>query len=312
MRVNSFFTRFFNNQFTVGLGFALVLTGIFLIASSFTKHPGRELRSKQTNLIIRQLGHQLLLLSGDSTSRVLPVTENKEGTFLLQFENEFAFSHDSLIMLAQKLLSKTQFPSGYVVTVHECTKTTITYGFQITQNTDLLACKGRNQPRGCYSIEIVFPDLYDAPFDYPVTNLAYSGMLLLLGFTLVIGRFKKIVKTAATQNQSVVTVIDQPTLEQPALGKFLFDVKNQRLLSGTEVINLTDKECRVLELLNENFGELIPRETLMEKVWISEGVLTGRSLDMFVSKLRKKLSGDPALRITNVHGKGYKLEIVTP
>jgi DNA-binding response OmpR family regulator len=51
------------------------------------------------------------------------------------------------------------------------------------------------------------------------------------------------------------------------------------------------------------------RETLMQKVWIDEGVITGRSLDMFVSKLRKKLSPDPELRITNVHGKGYKLEI---
>jgi DNA-binding response OmpR family regulator len=47
----------------------------------------------------------------------------------------------------------------------------------------------------------------------------------------------------------------------------------------------------------------------MQEIWINEGVITGRSLDMFVSKLRKKLSSDPELRITNVHGKGYKLEI---
>jgi DNA-binding response OmpR family regulator len=59
-----------------------------------------------------------------------------------------------------------------------------------------------------------------------------------------------------------------------------------------------------------NLGELIPRETLMQEVWINEGVITGRSLDMFISKLRKKLSVDPELRITNIHGKGYRLEIV--
>ena len=87
-------------------------------------------------------------------------------------------------------------------------------------------------------------------------------------------------------------------------------MKDQRLLIGNEVISLTDKECKVLELLHKNFGELIPRETLMQEVWINEGVITGRSLDMFVSKLRKKLSGDPELRITNVHGKGYKLEFL--
>jgi DNA-binding response OmpR family regulator len=78
----------------------------------------------------------------------------------------------------------------------------------------------------------------------------------------------------------------------------------------SEVISLTDKECKVLELLHKNFGELIPREKLMQEVWINEGVITGRSLDMFISKLRKKLSADPDLRITNIHGKGYRLETV--
>ncbi|HEX5025886.1 MAG TPA: winged helix-turn-helix domain-containing protein, partial [Agriterribacter sp.] len=91
---------------------------------------------------------------------------------------------------------------------------------------------------------------------------------------------------------------------------FLFNVKDQHLLLAGEMTNLTDKECKVLELLHKDFGELIPRETLMQKVWIDEGVITGRSLDMFISKLRKKLSADPDLRITNIHGKGYRLEIV--
>jgi DNA-binding winged helix-turn-helix (wHTH) protein len=97
--------------------------------------------------------------------------------------------------------------------------------------------------------------------------------------------------------------------ESPNIGKFLFDVKNQRLLSGSAIISLTDKECKILELLNKSFGDLISRETLMQEIWINEGVITGRSLDMFVSKLRKKLSTDPELRITNVHGRGYRLEV---
>jgi hypothetical protein len=59
------------------------MLAIFFIASSFTKHSDRDLRAKQVNLIIRQIGHRLLLQAGDSTSRVLPVTESKEGTFLL-------------------------------------------------------------------------------------------------------------------------------------------------------------------------------------------------------------------------------------
>ncbi|HEY5822831.1 MAG TPA: winged helix-turn-helix domain-containing protein [Cyclobacteriaceae bacterium] len=359
MPVNSAFKDFFNNRLTVKSGIAIVLLVLFFISSSFTKRSDRDFRSKQANLSIRQIGHRLLLQAGDLTSRVLPVTEIKEGTFLLEFENEFIFNHDSLIALSENLLPKTLFPSGYTVTVNDCIKANIIYGFQININRpDIVACRGRHQPAGCYKIEFTFPDFYEkeeqqtvvrrnlepkkaepqkndigqlakelksfkvasqsanskgeefktTTFDYSPIHLVYSGMLVLLGVTLLIGRFWKISKPMSEQNHNSV-ITKESVHELPALGKFLFDVKAQCLLLGSEVISLTDKECRVLELLHNNFGELIPRETLMQKIWISEGVITGRSLDMFVSKLRKKLSGDPELGITNVHGKGYKLEI---
>jgi hypothetical protein len=315
------------------------------------------------------------LQAGDSTSRVLPVTEINEGTFQLQFENEFIFSHDSLMVLSQRLLPKTQFASGYTVTVHECMKTDIVYGFQVSNTSpDILACRGRSEPPGCYIIEFYFPDFYEnigqkkveqqkadidqltvelksfkvdlkgaspkleeaeelksikvdaqetnpipiaigteefktTSSDHPlVNNLVYSGILVLLSVTLLIGRFGKIRIPVPVENQGH-SKIKESVPGLAALGKFLFDVKGRRLLLGNELISLTDKECQILELLNESFGELIPRERLMQKVWIDEGVITGRSLDMFVSKLRKKLSSDPELRITNVHGKGYTLEM---
>jgi DNA-binding winged helix-turn-helix (wHTH) protein len=150
-------------------------------------------------------------------------------------------------------------------------------------------------------------ELKTKTFDFPLINV-YAGVLALLGASLLIGYFRKNLKTVPGQNQHHA-VMKEPNPELAALGSFLFNVKGQRLLLGSEAISLTDKECKVLELLHKNFGELISRETLMQEVWINEGVFTGRSLDMFVSKLRKKLSSDPELRITNVHGKGYKLEI---
>lgn len=310
--------------------------------------------------------------------------------FIKKFENEFVFDHDSLTVLSQRLLPKTEFPSGYTVTVHECATADIVYGFQINNaSPDILPCRGRSQPPGCYTIEFVFQDLYarveqekadvarlteesqslnaDAreanptreepqafkadsreatptreelqsfkvgtqednlkseepgsfnvdpqeanprttAFDYPSMNLIFSGVLVLLVVTFLIGRFRKTLSPVPAQNQDH-TIVTRSAPEAPPLGKFLFDAEDQRLLLGSEIISLTEKECRILELLYKNFGELIPRETLMQKVWISEGVITGRSLDMFVSKLRKKLSSDPELRIMNVHGKGYKLEI---
>lgn len=373
MRVNSDSIGFFNNRLAARHCIAVAMTLIFFITSSFTSDSDRDLRSTQANLLIRQIGHLLLLQSGDSISRVLPVTEIKEGTFLLSFENTLVFSHDSLMALTQRLLPRTLFPSGYTVTVHDCLKDGIVYGYQVNNRSpDILPCGGRSQPVGCYTIEIALADLYknaeqknadishvteeprafrtfkvddqkinpgpiaigipevqsfnvglqqlnpitavitteesrSITLDYPFISLVLSGMLVLVSVTLLIGRFGK--GLAPVKNQDHFTV-KESTPEMSVLGKFHFDVKDQRLLLENEVISLTDKECRILELLNENFSALISRETLMQKVWIDEGVITGRSLDMFVSKLRKKLSGDPDLRITNVHGKGYKLESV--
>ena len=162
MRFSSAFTGFFTNRLMVGSGVAIGMLFIFLTASSFKKHSDPDLRMKQVNLIIRQIGHRLLLQGGDSTSRVLPVSKIKEGTFLLQFENEFFFSHDSLMVLSQGLLPKTLFPSGYTVTVHDCKKGDIVYGFQLNNTSpDILACGGRSEPRGCYTIEFAFPDFVE-------------------------------------------------------------------------------------------------------------------------------------------------------
>ncbi len=375
MRVNSAVTGFFTKRFAIVPGMSIVMLAVFFIASSFTEHSDRVLKAKQVNLIIRQIGHRLLLQAGDSTSRVLPVTESSEGTFLLRFENEFVFNHDSLMLLSQGLLPKTKFPSGYTVTVHDCMKGNIVYGFQVNNTSpDILACSGRSQPQGCYTIEFAIPDFYEnveqhkadidqltksvkvnpqevnpklkeskttvfdddighrteelkslrvdprevnpklkefktTIFDYPLINMVYGGILVLMGGAFLIWRYGKNFKPAPVQHQNH-PVINESVPELASLGKLLFNVKGQRLLLGSEVISLTDKECKVLELLHKNFGELITRETLMQEVWINEGVITGRSLDMFVSKLRKKLSVDPDLRITNIHGKGYRLETV--
>lgn len=318
MRVNSAFSGFFNNRLMVSLAIAIMVPAIFFIALSFTRHSDRDLRVKQVNLIIRQIGHRLLLQAGDSTSRVLPVTEIKQGTFLLRFENEFVFNHDSLTVLSQSLLPATQFPSGYTLTVHDCINGDIVYGSQINNSfPNILACSGRRQPPGCFTIQFTLPDLYvnikkkkagevDLSEANP-TPLVYGGILVLLCVALLIVRVGKKEKPAPVEDQN--NAIEKKSVpELAALGKFLVDPKSQCLLLGDEVISLTDKEYKVLELLNKNFGELVSRETLMQEVWINEGVITGRSLDMFISKLRKKLSPDPELKITNVHGKGYKLE----
>ena len=63
----------------------------------------------------------------------------------------------------------------------------------------------------------------------------------------------------------------------------------------------------MLGIFAENINTEVPRERLQKEVWEDEGVIVGRSLDMFISKLRKKLSTEPGIQIVSIHGKGYKL-----
>ena len=74
-------------------------------------------------------------------------------------------------------------------------------------------------------------------------------------------------------------------------------------------ISLSKKECELLAIFIEKPNQIIKREELMKKVWEDNGVIVGRSLDTYISKLRKKLQDDTSIKLTNVHGVGYKLEV---
>ncbi|HTP14149.1 MAG TPA: winged helix-turn-helix domain-containing protein, partial [Bacteroidota bacterium] len=83
----------------------------------------------------------------------------------------------------------------------------------------------------------------------------------------------------------------------------------QVLRSGSRSRKLTSKESEVLEFLSARRNEVVPRNDILKAVWGDDSYFNGRSLDVFISKIRKYLSADPSLEIRNVHGKGYKLTV---
>jgi two-component system, OmpR family, response regulator len=93
------------------------------------------------------------------------------------------------------------------------------------------------------------------------------------------------------------------------LGQFQYDPKNMILRLGTEEKILTRKENALLKLLVENKNQLLTREAALKSVWGDDDYFIGRSMDVFIAKLRKYLKDDPAISITNVHGTGFKLEM---
>lgn len=93
------------------------------------------------------------------------------------------------------------------------------------------------------------------------------------------------------------------------LGTIQFDHKNMVLIHNEKEISLTRKESALLKLLAENKNQLVEREFALEKIWGSSDYFIGRSMDVFIAKLRKMLKIDPNIAITNVHGTGFKLEV---
>ncbi|MGY8908461.1 MAG: helix-turn-helix domain-containing protein [Flavobacteriales bacterium] len=72
---------------------------------------------------------------------------------------------------------------------------------------------------------------------------------------------------------------------------------------------MSKKECEILQIFVANPNQIIKREELTKKVWEDHGVFVGRSLDTYISKLRKKLKNDDSIKLTNIHGVGYRLDL---
>jgi len=93
------------------------------------------------------------------------------------------------------------------------------------------------------------------------------------------------------------------------LGKYTFDSSNHELRIADKRISLTTKEVELLRVLYSNKNQLITREKALKTVWGSDNYFIGRSMDVFITKLRKYLKDDPDITIVNVHGTGFRLEV---
>ena len=93
------------------------------------------------------------------------------------------------------------------------------------------------------------------------------------------------------------------------IGSFTFDANKQKLTgTGTEQ-KLTTKESELLSLLCNNINKVLERNFTLKAIWIDDNYFNARSMDVYITKLRKYLKVDPNVQIINVHGKGYKLVV---
>lgn len=93
------------------------------------------------------------------------------------------------------------------------------------------------------------------------------------------------------------------------IGKYTFDHQNQLLIYNTEEKKLTQRESHLLHLLRANLGDIVKRDYILKEVWGTDDYFAGRSMDVFISRLRKYLSNDPTIEIVNFHSVGFKLNV---
>lgn len=94
------------------------------------------------------------------------------------------------------------------------------------------------------------------------------------------------------------------------LGSYIFDPENYKLTHPKFEKSLTKKEAQILAILCKFKNQVVSREIVMNAVWGQEDYFIGRSLDVFITKLRKYFSEDEKIQISNIHGIGFKLEIL--
>ena len=101
--------------------------------------------------------------------------------------------------------------------------------------------------------------------------------------------------------------IEEAPETQFSIGDYTFDYTTQIITNANQQQKLSTKEAELLRLLCLKKNEVLTREEALISIWHDDNYFNGRSMDVFLSKLRKYLKEDPKVEIINVHGKGYKL-----
>lgn len=246
------------------------------------------------------MGHQFLWEIGDSISLVLPVQKEAE-RYKLQFENEFAFVPDQLSAVVHQLLREKGISQRYIVEVESCDSAIIVHSFEAHRLKDknAIACKGRALPESCYNFYFTVLPTEESPLKTKKEEEAkVSYLFFILPLVLLISLLIYYLRQRNKLSENAINI-----------GQFEFDQKRLLLKLKTQSIELSAKEADLLMLLHQHESQTLERAFILNQIWGDEGDYVGRTLDVFISKLRKKMAADPKLKIINIRGVGYRFVV---
>ncbi|HYD91907.1 MAG TPA: transcriptional regulator, partial [Flavobacterium sp.] len=214
-----------------GLLILLFFISIIFVAFGMTGSDNFDFARRE--VLLRRIGHEILLQSGDSTSRVLPIKKIAKNEYQISFENAFTFRPDSLVNTTQRLLAKDPLASDYVVNVINCANASVTYGYAMSKNKkdDIVACIGRRQPIACYMINIKFKPIGITT----AKNKYFLGALLFIAFMGFVFWGSVRPRRALPDSQHIGMF---------TLGSMSFNPETRKLMINGKTIDLTRTESR--------------------------------------------------------------------
>ncbi|SDE99609.1 Transcriptional regulatory protein, C terminal [Dyadobacter soli] len=282
---------------TLLTGLCAALSGVAVANSDAVRF------SENVNLSLRRTVDILLRANGDSLSEIPPVRQTDAHTFSVPMRR--MFDYDKLPETLQQSFDAYHIDRPYTVTVLDCRTGEIKLGYQFfdLKQPGGIPCGGRSRAEGCYTLQIRFDPAAPKPKAAGNTWLLISlgGTLAGLGFVAwTRSRHKRKPETEPRE---------APALHRVAFGNSWLDTANQTLYNSETNQTLTFREAKLLALFVRNINQVLERDAILKSVWEDEGVTVGRSVDVFVSRLRKMLAADPHIKITAIHGVGYKMEV---
>lgn len=284
----------------------ILLTFLGIIMLTSQSYGKTDTEESHIMVSMRMIGHKVLLNSGDSTSQVLPV-KKELNRYKIQFESDFQFNPEQLVLTIDSVMKKGSIAKRYIVEVQNCKTGEIIYSYEKADSSklDMIPCGSRIPTKDCYNILITIVEadnntLLKSSFfgskksNYFIIILSVTSLFFAGLYINSLKRKKKI--NTAPVNRNLLSI-----------GDYYFDTLNSELLVENEKVPLSGKEADLLLLLYNAANTTVDRQLILKDIWGDDNNYIGRTLDVFISKLRKKLEGDSSLKIVNVRGVGYKL-----
>ena len=284
----------------------VILTGLLAFQLlHLRKRPAEVTPSAITvNLALRSISDKLLTIAGRPTQRIRPVKQTSPSEYRVQLDAPISYG-------ALDSLMKTEFESHGIVVPFELAVYDHRFDSLLFGNLYADGIRSEGTPVCLGRERVSVPMDFTVKFHEHKTSAAATAntwWLVLLNGALIIGVTYGLVLTNRKEEKSEITEASQVY----ALGSLAYDFINQQITSKNGVVVLTYKEAKLLRLFCVNQNQVISRDAIQKAIWEDEGYFVGRSMDVFISRLRKLLREDPAVAIVTIHGVGYKLSVSPP